>query len=142
MNLFFCSDHAGYALKEALWNLYPDALNLGTHTEDAVDYPLLAKDAAFKAREGYLGILICGTGIGMSISANRFPFVRAALCTNPYEARMARAHNDANILCLGARVIGLGLATMCVEVFLTTSFEERHRARVEMLGAGYNHLIP
>ena len=135
MNMFFGADHAGYPLKKELLSFYPDALDLGTHSTDSVDYPDLVNHVIYKVQEGFLGILICGTGIGMSIRANRYPFVRAALCINPYEAMMAREHNDANVLCLGSRVIGFGVAKMCIDIFLKTSFDDRHKRRVSMLGA-------
>ena len=128
-----CSDHAGYELKAHLLALYPRAIDQGVYTKEPADYPLIVQEVACKIKEGYLGIFICGTGIGMSIAANRFSFIRAALCTSPYEAKMARQHNDANVLCLGQRVIGFGVAAMCCEIFLNTSFELRHELRVRQL---------
>ncbi len=133
-HLVFCSDHAGFTFKKHLLKLYPEALDIGAYTkDDPSDYPLFVQKASEKIKEGYKGIFICGTGIGMSIAANRFSFIRAALCTNPYEAKMARQHNDANVLCLGERVIGFGVAAMCCEIFLNTSFELRHEPRVRQL---------
>lgn len=134
------SDHAGVALKEEikalLSRLKADATDLGTNSSASVDYPdfahALAKGVAEKRFDA--GILVCGTGIGMSIAANRHPEIRAALCADPYSARMTRMHNDANVLCLGARVVGGGLAEEIVTAFFTTSFEGgRHAARVAKL---------
>ena len=134
------SDHAGVALKEEikalLSRLKADATDLGTNSSASVDYPdfahALAKGVADQRFDA--GILVCGTGIGMSIAANRHPEIRAALCTDPYSARMTRMHNDANVLCLGARVVGGGLAEEIVTAFFTTSFEGgRHAARVAKL---------
>jgi ribose 5-phosphate isomerase B len=103
-----------------------------------VDYPDFAARvaAAVTSGEAALGVLVCGTGIGMSIGANKFAGVRAALCHSEFEARMTRAHNDANVLCLGQRVTGAGVALECLRVFLTTPFEGgRHAARVAKLAA-------
>ena len=134
------SDHAGVALKEEIKSLLSrlkaDATDLGTNSSASVDYPdfahTLAKGVAEQRFDA--GILVCGTGIGMSIAANRHSEIRAALCTDPYCARMTRQHNDANVLCLGARVVGGGLAEEIVTAFFTTSFEGgRHAARVAKL---------
>jgi len=136
------SDHAGLALRaEAVKTARAkgyEVEDLGPFTTESVDYPDHARTlgeavAAGKARAG---ILVCGTGIGMSMAANKVPGVRAAVCRSEYEARMARAHNDANVLCLGDRVTGGGLAAAIVEVFLSTPFEGgRHARRVEKLRA-------
>ncbi len=130
------SDHAGYALKKELCRaaaeLGYDIRDLGTHTTDSTDYPDYGHQvaSAVAAGEG-VGLLVCGTGVGMSMTANRHPGVRAALCTDSYTAFMARAHNDANVLCVGARVVGPGLAEEILKTFLTGSFEGgRHQRRV------------
>jgi ribose 5-phosphate isomerase B len=134
------ADHAGFALKEQLKPLLAQLgrafEDLGTHDERSCDYPDFAHAVAGGVAQGRyaLGLLVCGTGIGMSIAANRHPGVRAALCSEPFSARMARAHNDANLLCLGARVVGLGLAQEIVRAFLAADFEAgRHAARVAKL---------
>ena len=135
--VFLGSDHAGYALKEvlegALGELGHEAVDLGTHDAERVDYPDFGHRVAeaVLAHEGSLGLLVCGSGIGISIAANRHAGVRAALCHDSYSARLSREHNDANVLCLGARVIGEGLARDVLEAFLGGRFEGgRHAARV------------
>jgi ribose 5-phosphate isomerase B len=140
LRLVLASDHAGLALKESLKPLLArlqiSVEDLGTHSEASVDYPDFAHAVATAIAAGRYdaGILVCGTGLGMSIAANRHYEVRAALCTDPYSARMARRHNDANVLCLGARVTGAGLAEEIVEAFVTTGFEGgRHAGRVAKL---------
>jgi ribose 5-phosphate isomerase B len=131
------SDHGGYRLKTHLigllqgWGYAFD--DLGTSGTESVDYPDYAIDLAKRVlvSNEHLGVLICGTGIGMSMTANRFPGVRAAVCTSAYMARMARAHNDANVLCLGERVVGFGEAEDILRTFLESSFDGgRHAARV------------
>jgi ribose 5-phosphate isomerase B len=110
--------------------------DLGTRSAESVDYPDFAAKVARAVGEGEVerGVLVCGTGIGMSIVANKFRGVRAALCTSELEARMARAHNDANVLCLGQRVIGPGQARAILDVFLATPFEGgRHAQRVKKI---------
>ncbi len=136
------ADHAGYRLKDALkarlQHLGHPVRDVGAHDGTSVDYPDYAAQVAHLVAESVVpfGLLVCGTGIGMSIAANRFPGVRAVVCSEPYSARMARAHNDANVLCLGARVLGEGLAEDILSAFLQTSFEGgRHARRVEKLGA-------
>jgi len=140
MRLALASDHAGLALKESLkpllQRLQVKVEDLGTHDGASVDYPDFAHAASRAVTEGRVdaAILVCGTGLGMSIAANRHREVRAALCTDPYCARMARLHNDANVLCLGARVTGVGLAEDIVEAFLSSGFEGgRHAGRVAKL---------
>jgi len=139
--LALASDHGGLALKAALvarlraWG--QAVVDLGTDGPAPVDYPDFAALVAGGVAAGRyrLGILVCGTGIGMSIMANRYAGVRAALCTSAYTARMARAHNDANVLCLGERVTGPGEAEDILRAFLDTPFEGgRHARRVEKLG--------
>jgi len=110
--------------------------DLGTFTADSVDYPDQARQVASAVASGRsrFGVLVCGTGIGMSIAANKVHGVRAALCTTEYQARMARAHNDANVLCLGERVLGAGQAAAVVAAFLSTPFEGgRHQRRVDKI---------
>lgn len=133
------SDHAGYELKEYLkgeleilnWTVQ----DFGAHSHDSCDYPLIAHALCGKVVETrFPGILICGTGIGMSIAANRHPDIRAALCGDEFQARMSRRHNNANVLCLGARVTGVGLALSITAAFLESSFEGgRHQRRLDQL---------
>ncbi len=133
-------DHAGYDLKsfliKELKNSY-DIIDLGTDNADqSVDYPDFAVKLWRKLIKGEVefGVLICGSGVGISIAANRFFEIRAALCTNQKTAKLARKHNDANVLCLGARNIKKENALKCVKVFLSTSFEGgRHEKRVKKL---------
>ena len=143
LRVALASDHAGLPLKEGLKALLAQlqitVTDLGTDGPASVDYPdfahALARGVADKRFDA--GILVCGTGVGMSIAANRHPEIRAALCTDPYCARMTRQHNDANVLCLGARVVGQGLAEEIVTAFFTTSFEGgRHAGRVAKLNPG------
>jgi ribose 5-phosphate isomerase B len=111
-------------------------VDVGCNDEASCDYPKFAKDLCRRIQEGESsrGILVCGTGLGMSITANRFAGIRAALCTTEYHARMSRAHSDANVLCLGGRVTGTELAWEIVKVWLVTSFEEgRHKRRVDLI---------
>ncbi len=137
--LAIACDHAGLDLKEALkkhLSGWTEIIDLGTNTIDSVDYPDFGAAMGRAIAEGKAekGIVICGSGIGISIAANRFPEVRAALCMNSTMARLARMHNDANVLALGARLIGLEIAIDCVEVFLETAFEGgRHEGRVKKL---------
>ncbi len=139
--IVIASDHAGLDLKgqirEELVSAGYKVTDLGTQTKDSVNYPEYADKLAdyLLANHADRGILICGSGIGMSIAANRHKGIRAALCTEATSARLARAHNDANVLCLGARLVGAEVAKDCVHAFLTTSFEGgRHLQRVQMLG--------
>jgi ribose 5-phosphate isomerase B len=139
--IVIASDHAGIALKKQieaqLIRMGWDVTDLGTHTNDSVDYPDYANalSAALLSGQAGRGILICGSGIGMSIAANRHKGIRAALCHNAETARLARLHNDANVLCLGARLLEAKDAEAIVELFLTTDFEGgRHLRRVEKMG--------
>jgi ribose 5-phosphate isomerase B len=136
----FASDHAGFELKALLlkdvegWG-YP-ILDLGTDSLASVDYPDYGKAMADAIGQGraWLGVLVCGSGIGISIAANRNPTVRAALCHNGTVARLSRLHNDANVIALGARLVGQEVARDCVKVFLETEFEGgRHAGRVAKL---------
>lgn len=140
MSLAIACDHAGLSLKSALVESLKAAgtphEDLGVFSGESVDYPDYALQVAEKVKSGAasLGLLVCGTGIGMSIAANKVVGVRAALCHTEFEARMARAHNDANVLCLGERVTGQGVAKGILEVFLATAFEGgRHANRVHKL---------
>ena len=135
------ADHGGFALKHAIVEevkaLGFEVLDLGTHDEDSADYPDMAENlvAAFKDRRVSRGLLICGTGIGISIAANRHPGIRAALCYDTNTAALARQHNDANVMCLGGRKTSPDLAIKMVKVFLETAFEGgRHARRVGKLG--------
>ncbi len=113
-----------------------EVVDLGTDGRDSVDYPDFAKaliKAVIEGRAG-CGVLVCGTGIGISIAANRHPGIRAAVCHNETTARLARAHNDANVLALGARIVGIEVAKDCLKAFLTTDFDGgRHEGRVAKL---------
>jgi ribose 5-phosphate isomerase B len=135
------SDHAGFALKQIL---VESAIELGFLVEDlgvssgeiAVDYPDYGVKAVKSVLTGdvSLAVILCGTGIGMSIMANRFPDIRAAVCHSEFEAEVARKHNNANILCLGGRVIGIEIAKRCLKTFLTTDFEGgRHQRRLDKI---------
>ena len=130
-------DHGGFRLKATVVDVVRELgfriEDVGTHSADSVDYPDFAHPVAELVANGgaHLGILICGTGIGMSIAANKHAGIRAALCADTFSARMTRAHNDSNILCLGERVVGPGLASDIVGAFLEGSFEGgRHERRV------------
>ncbi len=140
MKIAIASDHAGLSLKEELKQLLGERKveveDLGTYNGESVDYPDFASKLArgVAGQKWPLGVLICGTGIGMSIVANKYRGVRAALCTTEFEARMARAHNDANVLCLGQRVVGAGLARAILAAFLDEPFEGgRHQRRLEKI---------
>ena len=134
------SDHAGFGLKEdvlgLLKSLNVDIVDCGTNTTESVDYPDFGARVSELVSSGAVkrGILICGTGLGMSMVANKYPQVRAALCNDLFSAKMSRMHNDANILVLGGRVIGKDLAAEIVKVWLTTPFEgERHLKRLQKI---------
>ena len=138
--IYIGSDHGGYALKleviEHLKNRGFEVTDIGCDSEASCDYPVYAKKVTDAIKDGSadLGILICGTGIGMSMAANKESGIRAALCHDVFSAKATREHNNANILCLGARVIGPGLALMIVDTFIDTSFshDERHIRRISM----------
>ena len=145
MRIAISSDHAGFALKRdlAAWlcEAGHEVADLGTHGEASVDYPdygYLLADAIARG-DAERGIALCGSGIGISIAVNRHPAVRCALVSEPLSARLAREHNDANVIALGARLIGSDMAKACVEAFLATEFAgandptSRHRGRVEKL---------
>ena len=140
LDIAIASDHAAFELKRhlvkyLLKNGYA-VIDMGPRSRRSADYPIFGKRVAEAVAKGEapLGILLCGTGIGMSIVANRYPGVRAALCHDSYTARMAKAHNNANILVLGGRVLGTGLAEDIVETWLTTVFEAgRHQDRLDLI---------
>jgi ribose 5-phosphate isomerase B len=132
-------DHGGFALKEALKSALPDVtwLDLGTDSAASVDYPDFAAKlaGAIKAGKAGRGILVCGSGIGISIAANRHAHIRCALVHDVTGARLCRQHNDANVLAMGGRMIGEAVAKECVEVFLNTAFEGgRHQKRIDKMG--------
>ena len=135
------SDHGGFDLKqEIMAHLEGRGLeyrDFGTYTKDSCDYPVYGRAVAKAVASGECdrGIIICGTGIGISITANRIPGIRAALCTDCFCAEATRLHNDANILALGGRVVGAGLALKIVDTFLDTPFsgDERHLRRISMI---------
>ena len=135
------SDHGGFAMKQALMaHLEKRGLaykDFGTYSEASCDYPVYAKAVADAVASGACerGILVCGTGIGVSIAANKVPGIRAALCGDCFSAEATRCHNDANVLCLGARVVGEGLALKIADTFLDTPFsnDERHIRRISLI---------
>jgi ribose 5-phosphate isomerase B len=141
MKLAIGADHGGWELKEEIVKFIKPIKNIeladyGTMSRDSVDYPDFGEKVAEAVAAGTVdrGILICGTGIGMSIVANRFPRVRAALCHDHFTARMGRLHNDANVLVMGERVIGRGVALDIVKVWLETEFEgSRHQKRLDKI---------
>ena len=142
MKISLGCDHGGYALKEHikayLESKGHEVVDCGTYSTDSCDYPIFGEAAARKVQSGECerGIVICTTGIGISITANKVKGIRAALCGDCYSAEMTRRHNDANILAMGARVLGTGLALKIVDTFLTTEFEGgRHARRVGLLDA-------
>ena len=142
MRIAVGADHAGIDLKNHLAELFREAghevEDLGTHSAQSVDYPDFAHKVAehVAGGEAERGILVCGTGIGIAISANKVHGIRAANCNDLFTARMARAHNDANVLTLGARVVGEGVAEEIVTLFLATEFEAgRHQRRVDKISA-------
>ena len=139
MKIAIGSDHGGFALKQIVAERLQDAGyevdDVGCRTPDSVDYPDFADRVCEQVLSGTaeLGILVCGTGIGMSMAANRHRGIRAALCHDEYTARLSREHNDANVLCLGDRVLGSGVAEGIVDVWLNTEFAGgRHQRRIGM----------
>ena len=137
--IHLASDHAGFDLKatlaQHLTGLCYEVIDDGTYSKDSCDYPVFAHKLCEAVElENCPGILICGTGIGMSLAANRHPGIRAALCTTELHARFGRRHNNANVLCLGARVTGVELALAIVGTFLENQFEGgRHQRRLDLL---------
>ena len=134
-------DHGGYELKQEIIKYLEEKQiaykYYGCHSTESTDYPIYAKKVAHGILDGEcdLGILVCGTGIGISITANKMEGIRAALCTDCFCAEATRLHNDANILAMGGRVVGPGLAVKIVETFLNTPFsgEERHERRIHLI---------
>ena len=141
MKLAISCDHGGWELKEGVVRFIKGIANIslvdyGTMNNDSVDYPDYAEKVSEAVASGSIdrGILICGTGIGMSIVANRYPNIRAALCHDHFTARMSRLHNDANVLVMGERVIGKGVALDIVQTWLDTEFEGgRHQKRLDKI---------
>jgi len=141
MNITIGADHAGFDLKEVckahlLQSGEHRVTDVGVFSRDSADYPRIAKEVAGAVGRGEYdrGVLICGTGIGMSITANRFKRVRAALCQDVYSAKMSRLHNDANVLAMGGRIVGPGIALEILDVFLKTEFEGgRHKKRLDLI---------
>lgn len=142
MTVVLGADHAGLPLKNALKTMLEDegykTVDVGTYTSDSCDYPVYAEKTckALLDGEGSLAILCCGTGIGMSMAANKIKGIRAACCSDIFSAKFTRLHNDANVLCLGARVLGEGLAWELAKVFVETGFEGGKHARRIGLIAG------
>ena len=150
MRIAMGADHAGFELKRdlaaAMAQQGHDILDVGTHTAAAVDYPDIAEAVAMAIRNGQVdrGIIICGSGAGVTVAANKFPGIRAAVCHDTYTARQAVDHDDINVLCLGARVIGASLARLLTETFLAATFsaDDRHLrrlAKIDAIESRYNH---
>lgn len=144
MKIAIGADHGGYELKQAVKKHLEELggyeiIDYGTHSTESVDYAEIAYKvgtAITNSNEKILGILCCGTGIGISIAANKIKGIRAACCSDYFSAKYTRLHNDANILCMGGRVVGAGLANEMVDVFLATEFEGgRHQRRVDQITA-------
>lgn len=140
MRIVIGADHAGYGMKEELKNVLRqegiEFLDVGTMSEESVDYPDFAKAVAVKVASGEFdrGLLVCGTGIGVAIAANKVKGVRAANCSEPVSARFSRLHNDANVLTVGSRIIGPSMAEEILKVWLKTEFEGgRHARRVDKI---------
>jgi ribose 5-phosphate isomerase B len=138
------SDHAGFNHKEKIGTLLRklghEVIDVGTNSEDSCDYPLYAREVCLKVKRGevHRGILICGSGIGISIAANKFPGIRCALCHDSYTARMCREHNDANVLAFGERTTGIAVAEEMVRIFLNTDFDSthpNHTRRVQLISS-------
>ena len=140
MKLAIGSDHGGFELKQEIIKFLNENKfefeDFGCYDSNSVDYPVIAKTVGEAITKGDCdrGLLFCGTGIGISIAANKVDGIRAACCSDTFSARFTRLHNDANILCMGGRVVGAGLATDMVELFLNTEFEGgRHQRRVDLI---------
>jgi len=140
MKIYIATDHAAFCIKEDVKNILKslgyEVIDLGPNNETRVDYPDFAHKLSLAVLEDpkSQGVLICGTGIGMSLSANKHDGIRAALCHDAYTAQMARAHNDANVLCFGQRVVGLGTIESICKTWRETTFEGgRHAHRVEKI---------
>lgn len=142
MKIAIAADHGGFELKDSMVeyikSLGNEVVDLGTNSADSVDYPDYAKKVCEEIQQGNsdLGILLCGTGIGMSLAANKFEGIRAACVSDVYSAKMSRNHNNANVLCIGARVIGDEVAKLIIKTFLENEFEAgRHQRRVDKIMA-------
>ncbi|OXZ35879.1 ribose 5-phosphate isomerase B [Finegoldia magna] len=142
MKIAIAADHGGFELKDSMVeyikSLRNEVVDLGTNSADSVDYPDYAKKVCeeIQKENSDLGILICGTGIGMSLAANKFEGIRAACVSDVYSAKMSRNHNNANVLCIGARVIGDEVAKLIIKTFLENEFEAgRHQRRVDKIMA-------
>lgn len=142
MKIAIGNDHTAVDMKKHIVKYLEDRgyelLNFGTDTEDRVDYPIYGKRVADAVASGEceLGILICGTGIGISLAANKVKGIRAAVCSEAYSARLTRQHNNANIIAFGARVVGMATAEMIVDEFLSAKYEGgRHQGRIDMISA-------
>ena len=140
MKIVIGNDHVAIELKRAiaqhLQSLGHEVLNIGTDSPERCDYPVYGEKAAREVQSGRadLGILICGTGVGISLAANRVDGIRAVVCSDPYTAKLSREHNNTNILAFGARVIGVDLAKMIVDAWLGAAFEGgRHQRRIDMV---------
>ena len=140
MKIGFGADHAGFALKEELKKYLEEkgheCIDYGTYSEQRVDYPDYGKKVAHALVEGEVekGVLVCGSGIGISISANKVRGIRCCVCSEPYSARMSVRHNNANIIAMGGRIVGTDLAKMIVDEFFNSQFEGgRHEARVKKI---------
>lgn len=140
MKIGFGADHAGFALKEELKKYLEEkgheCIDYGTYSEQRVDYPDYGKKVAHALVEGEVekGVLVCGSGIGISISANKIKGIRCCVCSEPYSARMSVRHNNANIIAMGGRIVGTDLAKMIVDEFFNSKFEGgRHEARVKKI---------
>ena len=149
MRIAIGSDHAGHGLKEELKHRLKaeghEVVDYGCHSNESVDYPDFAVPVAEAVRTAQVdrGMLICGTGIGMTMTANKIPGIRAALCSEPYAARLSREHNDANVLALGGRLVGPELAMETARAFLQTSFAGgRHSRRVDKIRAVEHRFEP
>jgi RpiB/LacA/LacB family sugar-phosphate isomerase len=150
MRIAMGADHAGYEMKRdlaaAVAQQGHEILDVGTYTAAAVDYPDIAEAVATAIRNGQVdrGIIICGSGAGVTVAANKFPGIRAAVCHDTYTARQAVEHDDINVLCLGARVIGASLARLLTETFLAATFsaDDRHLrrlAKIDAIESKYSH---
>ena len=142
MKIAIGNDHVAVAMKNHIKNYLEakgyEVVNFGTDTEERTDYPIYGKKVAdaIVSGECELGILICGTGIGISLAANKVEGIRAAVCSEPYSARLTRQHNNANIIAFGARVVGEATAEMIVDEFLSAEYEGgRHQGRIDMIEA-------
>lgn len=142
MKIAIGNDHTAVDLKNHITNYLKnngyEVLNVGTDSTQRTDYPIYGKKVAEKVASGEcdFGVLICGTGIGISLAANKVKGIRAAVCSEPYSARLTRQHNNANIIAFGARVVGDAMAEMIVDEFLNTEYEGgRHQKRIDMITA-------